>query len=308
MNEMTKYLDPRVLGRIQRLDLMARLVMNGFLSGKHRSPFHGFAVEFAQHREYVPGDDIKHIDWKVWSKTDRYYIKQYEEETNLKATFVVDTSESMRYTSDTAEAGLSKYHYAACVAASLSLLLLNQQDAVGMATFDDDLRTVVPPSANPNHIKTLVHSLDIATQEKKTSVEEICHNLAEKIARRGLICLISDLFTDVDGLIRGLQHLRHRQHDVLVMHIMDEDELTFPFQGNTLFRGLEGMGELTAQPRALREGYLQAVREFCADVQRRCVANQIDYKLISTADNLGAALSSFLAAKTAAAKRASSKK
>jgi len=307
MTEMTDYLDPKVLGRIQRLDLMARLVMQGFLSGRHRSPYHGFAVEFAQHREYVPGDDIKHIDWKVYSKTDRYYIKQYEEETNLKATFLVDVSESMRY-AGRSHPGLTKYRYAACAAASLSLLLLNQQDAVGLATFDRELRTVVPPSAKANHIKLLVHALDTAETKEKTSIELICHNLAEKIDRRGMVCLISDLFVDIEGLIRGLQHFRHRNHEVMVLHVLDEDELTFPFQGNTQFEGLEDTGRLTVQPRALREGYLEAIQTFCSDLQRRCVAQQIDYKLVSTADNLGAALSSFLAAKAAAAKKASSKR
>jgi len=308
MNELTKYLDPRVLSRIQRLDLMARLVVEGFLSGMHRSPFHGLAVEFAEHREYTPGDDIKHIDWKVHAKTDRYYIKQYEEETNLRATFLVDVSESMRYVGQWDGDGLSKYHYAACIAASLGLLLLNQQDAVGLATFDEDLRTVVPPSANPNHIKTLVHALETTSIGNKTSLEPICHSLAEKMPRRGMVCLVSDLFVDVDGLVRGLQHFRHRNHEVMVLHVMDQDELTFPFQGNTLFDGLEDAGRLTVEPRSLREGYLDAVKEFRDDVQRRCVANQIDYKLISTADNLGAALSSFLAAKAAAARKASAKR
>lgn len=309
--ELRRYLDPKVLSEIQRLDLMARLVVEGFLSGMHRSPFHGFAVEFAEHREYVPGDDIKHIDWKVWSKTDRLYIKQYEEETNLKATFLLDMSESMQYGGSNGgqtPGRLNKYRYAACVAASLSLLLLNQQDAVALATFDDDVRAYVPPSSNPNHIKTVVHAMDVARPANKTSLEHICHNLAEKIGRRGMVCLISDLFVDVDGLVRGLQHFRHRNHEVLVLHIMDEDELTFPFQGNTLFRGLEAAGQLNAEPRSLRQGYLEAVGRFCANVKRQCVANQIDYKLISTADHMGAALASFLAAKSAAARKASSKR
>lgn len=309
--ELSRYLDPKVLSKIQRLDLMARLVVEGFLSGMHRSPFHGFAVEFAEHREYAPGDDIKHIDWKVYSKTDRYYIKQYEEETNLKATFLLDVSESMRYGRRAGAPGaprLSKDRYAACIAASLSLLLLNQQDAVGLATFDEDVRSYVPPSSNPNHIKTLVHAMDTARPANKTSLEGICHSLAEKIGRRGMVCLISDLFVDPAGLVRGLQHLRHRGHEVLVLHVMDEDELTFPFQGNTLFRGLESAGQLTVEPRALREGYLEAVERFCGEVKRHCAVNQVDYKLISTADHLGAALASFLAAKTAAAKKASNKR
>jgi uncharacterized protein (DUF58 family) len=303
--ELQKYLDPKVLARIQRLDLKTRLIVEGFVSGMHRSPFHGLSVEFAQHREYSPGDDIKHVDWKVWCRTDRYYIKQYEEETNLRATFLVDVSESMRYAQAArAASGLTKFHYAGCVAASLALLLLRQQDAVGLATFDDALRAHVPPSANPNQIKTIVHELEQASLAQKTDLEPICHSLAEKIPRRGMVCLISDLLDDVDGLVRGLQHLAHKGHDVMVLHLLDEDELTFPFQGNTLFRGMEAAGELVVEPRALRQGYLDALRAFLADVKRRCGAVRADYKLVSTADHLGAVLAAFLAARAEAVKKA----
>ena len=307
--ELQKYLDPKVLARIQRLDLKTRLVVEGFISGMHRSPFHGLSVEFAQHREYSPGDDIKHVDWKVYSRTDRYYIKQYEEETNLRSTFLVDVSESMRYGhADGRQPALSKFHYAGCVAASLALLLLRQQDAVGLATFDSDLRTHIPTSANPNQIKTIVHELEQASLAAKTDVEPICHSLAEKIPRRGLVCLVSDLLVDVDGLIRGLRHLTHRGHDVMVLHVLDEDELGFPFQGNTLFRGMEAMGELVVEPRALRQGYLDALSTFLADVKRRCIASRVDYKLVSTADHLGATLAAFLAARSEAVKKAKSRR
>jgi len=309
--ELQKYLDPRVLDKIRRLDLQARLVVEGFISGMHRSPFHGFSVEFAEHREYVPGDDIKHIDWKVWGRADRFYIKQYEEETNLRCTFLVDISESMRYgesNGQRAGGGLSKFRYAACVAASLAQLLLGQQDAVGLATFDEELRSYLPASSNPNQIKSFVHELDVSSLVAKTGIELICHNLAEKIPRRGLICVVSDLFVDVEGLMRGLQHFRHRNHEVIVLHVMDSDELEFPFQGNTMFKGLEAMGELMIEPRVLRKGYLEAVDEFCAEVKRKCVANQIDYKLISTADHLDAALLGFLAARAAAVRKAGAKK
>jgi uncharacterized protein (DUF58 family) len=278
--ELQKYLDPKVLNKIRRLDLQARLVVEGFISGMHRSPFHGFSVEFAEHREYAPGDDIKHLDWKVLGRTDRLYIKQYEVETNLRATFLVDVSESMRYGEDGKRERMGKYHYAACLASSLALLLLGQQDAVGLATFDEDLRAYLPPSTNPNHIKAFVHELDVVSLKAKTSVEAICHNLAEKIPRRGMICMVSDLFVDADGLMRGLQHFRHRDHEVIVLHVMDEDELTFPFQGNTMFRGLEATGRLTVEPRALRKGYMEAVQRFCAGVKRRCITNQIDYKMV----------------------------
>jgi len=307
-NELTKYLDPKVLSKITRLDLQARLVVEGFISGMHRSPFHGFSVEFASHREYVPGDDIKHIDWKVQAKTDRYYIKQYEQETNLKATFLVDASESMHYGHDGGRDGLNKYRYAATTAASLAFLLLQQQDAVGLAVFDEELRTYIPAVGSPSQIKTFVHALATNEPKAKTSLEPICHSLAEKIARRGIVCVVSDLFTDIDGLMHGLEHFRHYGHEVMVLHIMDEDELTFPFQGNTMFRGLEDTGRLLVEPRALREGYLAAMESFCHDVQRRCIANRIDYKRISTADHLDAALLAFLAARAAANRKAGSKR
>jgi uncharacterized protein (DUF58 family) len=305
-NELLQYLDPKVLAKITRLDLQARLVVEGFISGMHRSPFHGFSVEFASHREYAPGDDLKHLDWKVQAKTDRFYIKQYEEETNLKATFLVDASESMQYASG-AE-GLTKYQYACAVAASLAFLLLQQQDAVGLAVFDDDVRQYVPAWASPNQIKSFVHALGSVQPRQKTSLEPICHSLAEKISRRGMVCLVSDLFTDLNGLVRGLEHFRHYNHEVMVLHVMDKDELEFPFQGNTLFQGLESTGRLMVEPRSLRKGYLEALNAFCHEVKRRCIAGRMDYKLISTADRLDAALLAFLAARAAAARKAGSRK
>jgi len=304
--ELRKYLDPKVLSKITRLDLQARLVVEGFISGLHKSPFYGFSVEFASHREYVPGDDIKHVDWKVLGRTDRYYIKQYEEETNLKATFLLDASESMHYGGGNGR--MNKYQYAAAVAASLGFLLLQQQDAVGLAVFDEELKTFLPASANPNQIKQFVHAVDVIEPKKKTSLEPICHSLAEKIARRGLICVVSDLFVDLGGVLRGLEHFRHYGHEVLVMHILDEDELTFPFQGNTMFDGLEATGRLLVEPRALREGYLEALNRFCREVKRKCIASRIDYKLISTADYMDAALLSFLAARAAAVRKRGAKR
>jgi uncharacterized protein (DUF58 family) len=305
--ELHQYLDPKVLSKITRLDLQARLVVEGFISGLHRSPFHGFSVEFASHREYAPGDDIKHIDWKVLGRTDRYYIKQYEEETNLKATFLLDASESMLYGSGR-RGRMTKYQYAAAVAASLGFLLLQQQDAVGLAVFDEELIGYVPASANPNQIKPLVHAMDGIEPKAKTSLEHICHSVAEKIPRRGLVCLVSDLFVDIDGVIRGLQHFRHYDHEVIVLHVMDEDELTFPFQGNTMFHGLEEAGNVTIEPRVLRQGYIEAVERFCREVKRKCIASRIDYKLISTADHLDAALLAFLAARAAAARKAGARR
>jgi uncharacterized protein (DUF58 family) len=296
--KLQKYLDPAVLSQIRGLDLRTRLVVEGFITGLHRSPFLGLSVEFAQHREYAPGDDIKHIDWKVYSRSDRYFIKQYEEETNLCATFVVDVSESMKYAGRAAK-GLTKFHYACCLAASLAHLLQRQQDAVGLATFDEDVRDVLPPSGHPQQLKTIVHTLEEASRslKAKTSLEPVCQKVAHKLTNRGLVCLLSDLFVEEDGLMRGLRLLTHRGHDVMVLHVLDQDELTFPFDGNILFRGMEAMGEALAQPRALREGYLEAINRFNADVQRRCVSNRIQYKLVNTGQNLGVALSEFLAAR-----------
>jgi uncharacterized protein (DUF58 family) len=304
-DNLQQYLDPKVLAKISRLDLQARLVVEGFIAGMHKSPFHGFSVEFASHREYSPGDDTRHIDWKVQAKTDRYYIKQYEEETNLKATFLLDASESMHYARSD---GLSKYRYAACTVASLAFLLTRQQDASGLAVFDETLRSYTPAAASSSQIKRLIHEMDIQKPREKTSLEEICHTVAEKIPRRGLVCLVSDLFGDVEGVIRGLQHFRHYGHEVVVLHIMDEDELTFPFQGNTMFRGLEEMGRILTEPRSLREGYLEAVGEFVRRVKRTCVSHHMDYKLISTADHLDAALLTFLAARAAAVRKAGAKR
>jgi len=304
---LEKYLDPQVIARISRLDLRTRLIVEGFITGLHRSPYQGLSVEFAQHREYVPGDDIKHIDWKVFSRSDRYYIKQYEEETNLRCTFVVDASESMKYRG--AIANFSKYDYAASVAAALALLLTKQQDAVGLSIFDEDLRVTLAPSSSPSQIKSITHHLEQAsgTLTAKTDLKKICAKLAENLGKRGMVCLLSDLFVDEEGLLKGLQQLVHRGHDVMVIHIMDDDELRFPFEGNTRFRGLEASGELIGEPRALRDGYLESVNRFLTDIKRRCVSNRISYKLASTRDLLGAVLAEFLNARIEAGRKGASK-
>jgi uncharacterized protein (DUF58 family) len=290
-----QYLDPKVLMKISRLDLKARLIVEGFISGMHKSPFHGFSVEFAQHREYVPGDDIRHIDWKVWSKSDRYYIKQYEEETNLRGYILLDMSESMRYGSP---GNMTKFDYAACVAGSLAFLLLRQQDSASLTLFDTDMRTHVPPSGHPHHIKTLLQEVVGASPERKTEVEHIFHGLAEKITRRGVVIIISDLFVPVDDVLRGIQHFRHRRHDVIVFQVLDEYELTFPFQQNTLFRGLEEYPEAMVEPRGLREAYLNAFGQFNTELRRGCVANGVDFVQLKNTDHLDAALAGYLASRS----------
>ena len=288
-----QYLDPKVLSKITRLDLRARSVVEGFISGLHKSPYHGFSVEFASHREYVPGDDIKHIDWKVWARADRFYIKQYEEETNLSSTILLDCSRSMAYGEP--RDGFTKFDYGCTVAASLAYLLQQQQDAVGLVTFDVGVRLNLPPSSHPSHLKLLLHELGSTRPDRRTDDSEIFHRLAEQITRRGLIVLISDLFVDVGTLTKALQHFRHKRHEVVVFQVMHHDELEFPFQDNVLFRGLEIDRQVLTEPRALRKAYLEAVERFLARVRKSCADNGIDYVLLSTAQPLDAALASYLA-------------
>jgi len=283
------YLDGKTLDRIKRLDVRARLVVEGFITGQHRSPYNGFAVEFATHREYSPGDDLRHIDWKVWSKTDRLYIKEYEEETNLRCTVIVDASKSMRYGEP------SKFDYAATAAASLAWLLHHQQDAVGLVTYNTRVQRSLPTSSHPNHLKLILHELEHTTVDDKTDVGQVFPELAAQLRRRGLVALFSDLFCDLKQLAEAIKQFRLRNNEVILFHVMHDDELTFPFQGNTLFRGLESQVQLHTEPRALRRGYLDAVERFLAEVKTTCAAAGVDYVLMNTKDPLDAVLGSYLA-------------
>jgi len=285
-----RFLHPETIARISRLDLRARHVVEGFIAGMHKSPFFGHSVEFIQHREYVAGDDLRHLDWKVWSKTDRYYIKQYEEETNLRSTLVVDVSESMHY----GRGALNKYNYACTIAACLGYLLLRQQDSVGLITFDDQVRQTVPPRSQQTHIDGIIQGLHISRPQAKTDIEKIMRRVAETIGSRGMIILVSDLLADREPLFRGLEMLRHRRHDVLVFHVMDDDELNFPFAGTTRFEGMEELPHLLCDPRALRAGYIEALEEYLVEVRRGSARQGIDYALVRTGDYLDAVLSKFL--------------
>ncbi len=299
------YLDPKVLQKISRMDLRARLVVEGFITGMHRSPYHGFAVEFASHREYVPGDEIKHIDWKVWARQDRLYIKEYEEETNLKCTVLLDCSKSMAYGGGghpgyggghaPRHAPWSKFAYAATTAASLAFLLQHQQDAAGLIAFDRGVRLKLPASSHPAHFKQLLHELQHLEPDQASDVSGVFHRLAEEITQRGLIVLVSDLFVDLPTLLASLRHFRHRRHEVIVFHVLHEDELTFPFEDNTLFKGLEQPVEVLSEPRALRRSYLEVLGTFLARVRKTCADLGIDYVRLSTADPLDASLAAYLA-------------
>jgi|SRR5262245_24945334 len=264
----------------------------------HKSPYHGFSVEFAQHREYVPGDDIKHVDWKVYGRTGRFFLKQYEEETNLALWLLLDVSESMRYKS----AGVSKFDYACMAAAALAYLTLQQQDSVGLATFDNQLRTVLRPSSQASHLKEIVNILNKVPVRDKTHMGPIFHDLAERLTRRSIVVLISDLFDEPADVLGGLRHLGYKRHEVVVLHVLDGAELDFPFQEPTLFRGLEQAPELLTDPRSLRQGYLEQVSAFLTELQEGCRAQNMDYVRLRTDSDLGVVLSAYLAHRLARSK------
>ena len=285
-----RFLHPEAIGRISRLDLRARHIVEGFLSGIHRSPYFGQSVEFLQHREYTPGDDLRHVDWKVWAKQDRYYVKQFEEDTNLRATLLVDVSGSMQYGSG----ALNKYEYGCTIAASLAYLLLRQQDAVGCVAFDAAIRAKVPQRTRRSHLNAIVKALAASGPREKTEMQSILRGAAESYTRRGLMILVSDLLVDRAGLFKGLKLLRQHGHDVIVFHVMDDEELDFSFNGPTRFEGLELPQHLACNPRALREGYLESLGKFLDEVRRGCAKDGVDYVLLRTSQPLDAALAAFL--------------
>ena len=290
MPDSKRFLHPDAIKRVSRLDLRARHVVEGFLSGMHRSPYFGHSIEFRQHREYVPGDDLRHVDWKVWARQDRLTVKQFEEDTNLRCTLLVDVSRSMAY----GRGAMNKYEIGCTIAASLAYLVLRQQDAVGCVTFDERIRQTVPTRTQRTHLNAIIDSLNAQDPRDKTDMNALLREVAETYPRRGIMVLISDLLTDRGPLFRGLKLLRQRGHDVLVLHVMDDDELDFPFGGPTRFEGLESSEALNCNPRALREGYLEALGAFLEEVRHTCVKNGIDYGLIRTSDPLDAALAQFL--------------
>jgi uncharacterized protein (DUF58 family) len=298
VTDTQKYLDPVALAKVRNLEMQARLIVEGYLSGMHKSPYHGFSVEFAQHREYVPGDDLKHLDWKVYSRTGRFYLKQYEEETNLACWLLVDASESMRYGSgpadDKGQPLVGKYDYACMGAAALAYLILHQQDSAGLVTYDNAVRQLLRPSSQPSHLKQMIACLNKGAGRERTSLAPIFHDLAERITRRGIIVVFSDFFDEVPDVLNGLKHLRHKRHEVIVMHVLDRAELEFPFQEATLFRGLEQYPELLTDPRSLREGYLEQVGAFVREIKSGCRAQNIDYVQLRTDASLGVVLSSYL--------------
>jgi uncharacterized protein (DUF58 family) len=257
-------------------------------------------VEFAQHRQYVPGDDIRHVDWKVFAKTDKVYLKQYQEETNLHLICVVDASESMGYGSvGDGQASWSKYDHATAIAAALSYLVIRQQDSVGLAIFDNELRRYFKPSNSPGQWKTITHELLQVPRLKKTGTGRVLDQLAEKLTHRSLVVVLSDFFDDMDSVQQGLRHLRYRKHEVIAFQVLDPMEVEFPFQDVTLFKGLEEMGQLLTEPQSLRQGYLAELSAFTTQLKKMCRGVHIDFTQLNSGQPLDVALSGFLAVRAA---------
>lgn len=282
--------DPQTLAKIAKLELRARAVVEGVISGMHKSPHRGYSVEFAQHRDYSPGDEIRHIDWKVYARSDRYHVKQFEEETNLRAYLVLDTSDSMNYRSG----ALSKLQYGAAAAAGVASLLLGQRDAVGLALFNNGLQTFLPPASTASHLREVLKQLEQARTAPKTDISHTFHDLAERIKRRSLILVLSDLFDAPDQILKGLRHFHHRKHDVIVFHLLDRYELTFPFKDVVVFEGMEREGQLPAEPNALRREYLRVFEEYRTELRRGCREMRLDYVDMITDQPIDVVLSQYL--------------
>jgi len=295
-----KLLDAEALARLHRLELLARGVVEGFVAGRHTSPYKGFSVEFAEHRQYAAGDDIRDLDWRAYGKSDRYYVKQYVEETNLRATIVLDASGSMAYRGTRAAKvdgkPLSKFEYARLLAASLAHMTIHQQDAAGLVTFDTAVRRHIPPRSSPSHLRVLLGELIGCEPGGETAVAPILHDLARRSLRRGLTIVISDLFDDPEGILTALHHFRHRRHEVIVLHVMAEEELTLPFEQFSEFRDLEGAGGIhRADPGTVRAEYVEQVRRHIRCLREGCGQMGADYVGLSTSQDFGDALGRFLA-------------
>ena len=287
-----RYLDPETLHRLGTVNVVARSVVEGFISGLHRSPHHGFSVEFSEHRPYTPGDELRHLDWIAYAKTNRYYIKQYEQETNLRAYILLDCSASMNYSSGKS---LTKLEYGSFLAATLAYLMSRQQDVVGLVAFDREIRLHMPPRGSPAHINEMCKRLEKLTSAEVTSIAKPFHDLAEMIKRRGLIIIISDLYDNEDAVIRALRHFRHKKHGVILFHIFDQAELEFPFTKLTQFIDLETKEKYQVDPKSVREAYLTELRAFIDRYKKACSDSDTEYVLTDTSVPYGLLLRSYLA-------------
>ena len=285
-----QYLSPTLLSKLDNLSLKARMVVEGFIVGLHKSPYHGFSVEFSEHRSYGAGDEIRHIDWKLYGKTDRFFIKQFEEETNLLTHLLVDQSRSMDYSSH----DISKLEYAKIMAASLAYLMLKQQDAVGLTLFDSEIRDYVPPRSKSSHLNALFSRMNKIQPGPETAIAPMLHKSAEAIKKRGLIILISDLFDDPENVISGLKHFRYKGHEVLVIHVLDPQELDLKFNERTRFKDMETGEEIITEPWHIQKDYQKSIDGFCNYYKSICLKNKMDYVLAKTDMSLDTVLSEYL--------------
>lgn len=290
-----RFLDPAVIARLGTMELKARTVVEGFLSGLHRSPYKGFSVEFAEYRQYLPGDDLSTLDWKVFARSDRHYVKKFEEDTNVECHLLVDVSASMGYRG---AAPMSKLEYGSVLAASLAFLMNRQRDATGLIAFDDRIAFRMPAGARPGHLHALLLALERLQPGSRSNVGRPLHQLADALIKRSLVVLISDLLDDPEPVIKGLRHLRYRGTDVVVFQVLDPNELTFPFRGASRFRDLENAEEVTADPASIRTAYLRELATLTLQYDRELRGNGIDYVQLDTSQPLDFALLAYLAARS----------
>ncbi|MCA8991579.1 MAG: DUF58 domain-containing protein [Planctomycetaceae bacterium] len=295
MARVSDVLTSHDIGKFANLQVLARQVVEGFCAGLHRSPHKGFSVEFKEHRSYVPGDDIRTIDWKLFGKTDRLFIREYEEETNLRCTILLDSSGSMAYTGSRSQ-GVSKHDYAVRLSAALAYLMLNQQDSVGLVTFNDTVQKYIPPRARPRHLRAIVNELQLQKPEKETELGDVFRQMVAKIQRRGLLLIISDLFGDVDQLMKSLAHFRHANHEIIVFQIWDPDELDFPFRQWTQFASLEAStNRHLVDPAQIRRAYLEKLAIFRDQLAKGCNRHRISLVPMTTDQPYAEALAAYLA-------------
>ncbi len=291
MQDYRKFLVPANISGIQNLELIARLVVEGFITGLHRSPYHGFSVEFAEHRPYRHGDETKNIDWRVYARTNKYYVKQYEEETNLRAVLAVDSSTSMSYAS---KGMVSKYEYAIYLTAALSMLMIKQRDAVGLAMYDTTVRKFLPPNSKQSYVTEILKTLSTHIPSNQTGTSDALDALAERIKRRGLVVIMSDFFDTRDSVLNALKHFRHRHHEVLAFHILDPREIDFKLGTGATFKDMETGEEMITQPHQICGAYSEAVMNFIKDIKKECFNHNIDYQLIETSTPFDKALRDYI--------------
>ena len=285
-----KYLNPNIINTLDNLQLKAKFIVEGFMTGLHKSPLHGFSVEFSEHRSYTPGDETKNIDWKLWSKTDKYYIKRFEEETNLLCHIFLDSSQSMSFSSN----NVTKFEYAQMLAAALSYLIIKQRDSLGLHIFDSKIRQTIRPKSTKNHLNTILSVMDKIKIGHKTNISEILHVGAEKIKKKGFIILLSDLFDSSQKIINSLKHLRYYKHEVLVFHILDKQEIELNYNEKIIFEDLENDNQIITEPRQIKKSYKKEMNERIEYFNTECSGMNISYNLFLTDQLLDLALYQFL--------------